>query len=487
MSTMLWKAWQEDWLLGEKVEFNGVDKRIYVHPLISALNVKADIYSAWKRWVLLRDNGKFLPALRTIGGDPLVGGQYAGDLYFLQNGWQIVIDHVVTITGILYNDAGGSPFIIEPGGGVTATVSNLALQYNTSGAADPPTVQQIRAELDTNSTKLISIDTAVSNIETNMVSVSNIAPAVWNANTANYVVSGSMGKTLGEVPGQLTTILNAVNNVSVSSAAINAGAAGFTLTSGTVVSGTYLDTRTYDVAEHYIRDNAGAFDIEYQFDIGLSSIPASLTFIGYVADKHEVLNISAWNYNTLTWETVTQVSGANTNKSFTGALYSDHVGFLPGQIGDVRIRMHSTVLSDIFVHVDQLYVSYAKVEKSTGYSGHVVSATSTTLTLANDAVTTDNYYTPALIMVNHGTGAFQYAKAISYTGSTRTLYLEVPMATTLDTTSHITLAPWASADVSTASKEAITTSIWSKVTASGKTTLQWLEGLLSLNKFLGLK
>jgi hypothetical protein len=73
----------------------------------------------------LDDHTKFLPAFRSIGGDPLGGGLFAGDLYFLTNGWQVVIDHSVTVNGVLYHDDSIPVFVIEPGGGVTSTVSNL--------------------------------------------------------------------------------------------------------------------------------------------------------------------------------------------------------------------------------------------------------------------------------------------------------------------------------------------------------------------------
>jgi hypothetical protein len=43
----------------------------------------------------------------------------------LLNGWQVVIDHPVAVNGVLYHDDSIPVFVIEPGGGVTSTVSNL--------------------------------------------------------------------------------------------------------------------------------------------------------------------------------------------------------------------------------------------------------------------------------------------------------------------------------------------------------------------------
>ena len=142
---LLWATYENQWKLNHKVTFDGLNKRIYVAPSVSTLDVKADLYSSWKEWMQLYDNAKFLPAFRTIGGDSVGGGQFAGDLYFLMNGWQIVVDHLVNINGILYHDDPISPYVIEAGGGVIATVSNLAQSISTAIAGLTPE-QQIQLD-----------------------------------------------------------------------------------------------------------------------------------------------------------------------------------------------------------------------------------------------------------------------------------------------------------------------------------------------------
>lgn len=139
MPALLWGAWAQDWQQEHKVVFDGATKTIRVHAHVPQIAVKEDLYSAWKEWVQLRDNAKFLPALRVIGGDPVGGGQFAGDLYFVMNGWRVVVDHPVQVIGTLYNDESGSPYVILPGGGVTATVSSLAYAVTT----EVPTPTQI--------------------------------------------------------------------------------------------------------------------------------------------------------------------------------------------------------------------------------------------------------------------------------------------------------------------------------------------------------
>ena len=136
------------------ITFNGITKRVVIDPPTVNVSVKNDIYSAWKEWILLADNAKYQQAFRTIGGDPVGGGQFAGDIYFLMNNWQIELNTIIKVTGTLFHDNGIEPFIVNAGGGVTATVSSLAYAYNTSGSV-APTVLEIRNELDANSSKLI--------------------------------------------------------------------------------------------------------------------------------------------------------------------------------------------------------------------------------------------------------------------------------------------------------------------------------------------
>lgn len=175
MLTVPFSFW-DDYLDPLKVTFDGINRLIYLNVEYADFDVKTDLYSASKRWLQRQVNAKYLAPLRTIGGDPVGGGQYAGDIYFLINGWRIVVRHSCNLTGILYNDAVGvSPYIIEPGGGIVAKVSNLAYAYDINGVV-VPTVQEITTE-------------------------------VWNANLANYGNVGSAGKTLSTIKETTDTTL----------------------------------------------------------------------------------------------------------------------------------------------------------------------------------------------------------------------------------------------------------------------------------------
>jgi len=111
MAALIWGAWSPDWALYNKVDFDGINKIIYVHPEVTQLDIRAEVYSAWIDWVVLRDNSKFLPAMRYSGYDPIGGSNYTGDIYFLINGWKISIDLAkVRVTGVLYSDDYATPY-----------------------------------------------------------------------------------------------------------------------------------------------------------------------------------------------------------------------------------------------------------------------------------------------------------------------------------------------------------------------------------------
>lgn len=132
MLVSLWPNWWEDWEYQWKCTFVGETRQIIVNPGFDEISVKRDIYSAWKEWAQLRDNAKFLPAVRNIGGDPTTGNLLAGDIYFLINGWTVVINHRVKVNGVLFNDDAEDAYIVNPGGGVISTVSNLVQTVQVS-------------------------------------------------------------------------------------------------------------------------------------------------------------------------------------------------------------------------------------------------------------------------------------------------------------------------------------------------------------------
>lgn len=154
---------------GQKCIFDGENKLIYVNPNEFEISIKEDVYSGWKEWVSVRDNSKFPPAIRTTGGDPIPGtNQFTGDTYFLINEWRFLIDHSIAIDGVIYSDDFPSPFIQQVGTQIVTNKVSAIVQTVTTesiGGITVPTAQEIRQEMDSNSTKLISIDAKVQTLQ----------------------------------------------------------------------------------------------------------------------------------------------------------------------------------------------------------------------------------------------------------------------------------------------------------------------------------
>jgi hypothetical protein len=202
MLLSLWTGYAEDWALQHKVTFDGVAKTITIGSNTSSINVKTDIYSSWKEWLQLRDNGKFLPAIRVSGGDPIGGGNFTGDVYFLINGWRIIIDHSCNIDGVIYSDDYPSPFIQTEGtqivtNKVSSLVTVIAPQVNVSGLTVPTAAETAQAVWQAGGRTLTSTPTF------NGPSAGDIASQVWSS-TTRTLTTGS-GITLAEI--EASTVL----------------------------------------------------------------------------------------------------------------------------------------------------------------------------------------------------------------------------------------------------------------------------------------
>lgn len=160
--------WQEDWLLYHKVVFDGINRLIIINPGEPVISVKTDIYSSWKEWSRLRDNAKFLPAIRNTGGDPITETQFTGDTYFLINNWKILVTDATEIVGVIYSDNFPNPFITaEDAKIVRNNVSNLVQSLGFTGSLEADSGE--------------------------------IAGAVWDYLMADANTPGSVGERLGKL------------------------------------------------------------------------------------------------------------------------------------------------------------------------------------------------------------------------------------------------------------------------------------------------
>lgn len=167
-STGYWDYWE----LYHKVTFDGPNKLIRVNFGETNIEVKADLYSAWKEWSQLENNLKYDAAFRSVGGDPLPQeGQFVDVILFLINGWRIIswegARHVVNIDGNLVTEEGDSPYLNNGWGSFQSQVSAIFRVF------------QDAAE-----------DTGISNEDVEKIRDA-VVPAVWQALSADY--SGETG------------------------------------------------------------------------------------------------------------------------------------------------------------------------------------------------------------------------------------------------------------------------------------------------------
>lgn len=144
--------------MAEKVTFDGLTKIISVNLGVTYIDVKKDLYSAWKRWVYSGDGAKWQPAFLTSGGDPLdvAETQFSPQFFFLTNGWRIAID---TGEEILFQY---NLFTFNPDGIVFNLTNSSSVRVEISQA---PVVSGSTIDLTTINDKLDSIQTAVNLIK----------------------------------------------------------------------------------------------------------------------------------------------------------------------------------------------------------------------------------------------------------------------------------------------------------------------------------
>lgn len=160
--TLAWASFGEDWELRDKCTFDGAQRIIQVNAGETLIELETDVYSAWKRWLLLRDNAKFPAAMDAVGGNPTVSGKRQGTTYFLLNGWRIRTwegDHALTLVGNLYVEGGqGSPMVptLEP--------HNILVSRETTNLVDTVEVAPTATEFSADQLQQL---------------VAAVVPAVW--------------------------------------------------------------------------------------------------------------------------------------------------------------------------------------------------------------------------------------------------------------------------------------------------------------------
>ena len=170
----------------QKVSFDGPNKIIYANEGVTELDVKVDLYSAWKEWsIFSQEAGTGLTwpkAFTAVGGDPITNTQDLGTTYFLENGWRIQPftskqSYTLTINGNIYTrEPGETPFLFAEGVSVSLVRSNIV---------DLITVEALAVSITETDIANIAAATAVAT-----------ADSVWDESLDDHQTAGSTGRKL---------------------------------------------------------------------------------------------------------------------------------------------------------------------------------------------------------------------------------------------------------------------------------------------------
>jgi len=127
------------------VSFDGAARRMVVTG-VSKVDVQRDLYSAWKHWLILSDNAKYLQAVRPVGGDDIGDGQKSPAYFFLMNDWKVLVDGIIVkfILNLYCEEATNSnyfPFIISNNGAVSYKVSDSPIVSSGNGLSTEQATQ----------------------------------------------------------------------------------------------------------------------------------------------------------------------------------------------------------------------------------------------------------------------------------------------------------------------------------------------------------
>lgn len=314
----------ELWELYHKVSFDPVQRVIRVNDGVTSLDIRTDIYSDWKEWSQLKDyTGQAPPAIRTIGGDPTGDNQRAGDLYFLINNWKLVVDvNQVRLTGVLLSDDYETAYWRDPKGQnnrddllplFPARVSSLVTTVEVTPEQDlsnldfsnanitvqSATAQEIRQEIDANSTQLAAIlsdigvienkvdqtDNTVNNIETTVISTDNTVDSI---NTTVGVIDTNVNdiETLvTNVDNQISAVSNDVTEIQSNLMLINNDISTLTNTVNDINANTAASTQQLSNIENTVNSvDANVSVIDDKVDdvqMGIQDIQADIANISF--------------------------------------------------------------------------------------------------------------------------------------------------------------------------------------------------------------
>jgi len=180
-SSLFYNNW-EYWSNYHKVTFDGPNRLILVNRDVTTIDVKQDLYSDWKEWMLQEQNSRFAQAFSVVGGEPIGGGQFVGTTFFLENGWRIRSwegDHSLVLEGNLYTrEEGQYPFLPVLGTysvnyimARSSLVQAIQVGGTTTGSVGPTAVEIATAVWNYNTSQSFSTNTFGNYVTTRLLTI----------------------------------------------------------------------------------------------------------------------------------------------------------------------------------------------------------------------------------------------------------------------------------------------------------------------------
>jgi len=177
----------------------------------------------------------------------------------------------------------------------------------------------------------------------------------------NVVVTATVATVAGKKVVATFIVAEVVTQPISGSAAINTRATDGTVHTGNEGVTTFADTRQSDGVLHVIDHAGNAIDVEYEFQVGSSATPTSLTVTANLTGgAGSSLAIKAYNWITGLWGQVGSIprTGGSSLSEYSAPLFAAHVG-TGVDAGRVLVRFADGVGSKTRLDIDLLYVSYA--------------------------------------------------------------------------------------------------------------------------------
>ena len=160
------------------------------------------------------------------------------------------------------------------------------------------------------------------------------------------------------------TILEEIDTLLLVSDAVSFVATGQNITTGTVISGSYIDTQNNNESYFQVQESGGSLDYYLEFNIGEKRISTRCAIHGRYEEAgppyDNTIDSYAYNWNTTSWDHISPASGDFTHsttdeiKEFN--LNENHVD----ASGNVRIRLAgSTLDTGSNMYIDYMFVNGA--------------------------------------------------------------------------------------------------------------------------------